>query len=157
MAVSALQASNSVPAFEDPYSYSLDTSIQNAYKSQGLGDFGAAYDGTSGLPGIFRKLFGEDVDTKKSLAQKVSDQEYERASINSARAWSKYMDDTQFQRRVEDLKKAGLNPWLAVQNGISGSGSPTVDTGGSAKNQTKSDQSMSALATLIMAIAKIFA
>lgn len=149
--------SSAQQGFVDPYAYNFDESINQAWHDQGLGDLGAMYDGTSGLPGIFRKLFGENTDMKQQLAQMKANQQYERASINSARAWSEYMDNTQYQRRVADLKKAGLNPWLAVQNGISGSGAPTVDTGGSAKNQTKSDQSMSALAALITAIVKIFA
>lgn len=84
------------------------------------------------------------------------DRNYERASISSARAWSEYMDNTAVQRRVEDIKKAGLNPWLAVQNGISGSGAPSVDTGGSARHQTKSQQSKGFLSSLFESLAKLF-
>lgn len=114
--------------------------------------------GTSGIPGGLAKLLGFDVDKAYNEKMTKLNQEYERQSINSARAWSEYMDNTKVQRNVEDIKKAGLNPWLAIQNGLGGSGSaPSVDTGGSAQHQTASNQSKTGLATLLMAIAKILA
>ncbi len=33
------------------------------------------------------------------------------------REWDKMMSDTQYQRAVEDMKKAGINPILALSNG----------------------------------------
>lgn len=48
----------------------------------------------------------------------------ELKATQDARNWDKMMSDTQYQRAVEDLKKAGLNPWLALQNGVSGSEVP---------------------------------
>ena len=41
-----------------------------------------------------------------------------QAEIN--RIWQEYMANTQYQRAVEDMRKAGLNPILAAQNGIGG-------------------------------------
>lgn len=49
----------------------------------------------------------------------------ELEATQSAREWDKMMSDTQYQRAVVDLKKAGLNPWLALQSGVSGSDVPS--------------------------------
>ena len=116
-----------------------------------------AYYGDSGIPGTWMKIFGQDMSEVRSQDKYLQDQAYERASINSARAWDEYMDSTQIQRRVKDLEAAGLNPWLAVQNGVSGTGTPSVDTGGSAKHHNSSGQSKSGLAMLLVALARILA
>lgn len=136
--------SSAQQGFEDPYNF------QDPYEVRG--QFGM---GDGGFLSRIGDFLGLGVSESKERAKLASDRAYERASIDSARAWSEYMDNTAVQRRVEDIKAAGLNPWLAVQNGISGSGAATVDTGGSAQHQRKSDQSKSGLAMLLLAIAKI--
>lgn len=85
------------------------------------------------------------------------DRAYERASINSARAWELYLDNTKHQREVADLKAAGLNPWLAVQNGLhsSSAGSSTATGGKSSAKQSQGDNS--ALGYLILALGKVIA
>lgn len=153
MASSAVQTNG----FVDPYEFNYKSYYDQVrgYNTQDNPAMSYGFTGETGLPGLLGKLFGYDSDQQKAMANRQAEQEYERQSIQSARAWSEYMDNTQYQRRVADLKKAGLNPWLAVQNGISGSGAPSVDTGGSAQNQNRSDQSLSALGSLLMAIAKL--
>ena len=114
--------------FVDSYNYSypgIDTSKGTANQSSGSM---ASNWGTTGLPGWIMKLAGFDQEKKYNELMTARDQEYERASIESARAWSEYMDNTQIQRRVKDIEAAGLNPWLAVQSGVSGTGIPSVDT-----------------------------
>lgn len=149
MASSALQTQG----FVDPYSFNYSDYYNSARGFDSAQSSG--WTGETGAPGWLAKFFGFDSGQKKQEAQRQAEIEYERQSINSARAWSEYMDNTQYQRRVKDLEAAGLNPWLAVQNGISGSGAPSVDTGGSAQKPNNSDQSMSFLAQLLMMIAKV--
>lgn len=44
--------------------------------------------------------------------------EYNARQAEISRKWSEYMSNTQYQRAVEDMRKAGINPILAAQNGI---------------------------------------
>lgn len=54
----------------------------------------------------------------------------ERENTANAQAWYEKMSGSQYQRAVEDLKKAGLNPALAL-TALSGAGSGSVQPAGS--------------------------
>lgn len=145
MASSAVQSQG----FVDPYASEYTPgAIYNPANSENYMD--------SGIPGFVQRVMGVDPSHKRDYDKTMDDRAYERASISSARAWDEYMDSTQIQRRVKDIEAAGLNPWLAVQNGVSGSGAPSVDVGGSARHKTSSKQSTSILGMLFLALAKIF-
>lgn len=141
-------SANQTNGFVDPYNYEFNPNMYG-YDIPGLGK--------DGFLDQIAKFFGIDREPSYQNELTRQNQEYERQSIESARAWSEYMDNTQIQRRVKDIEAAGLNPWLAVQNGVSGTGQPSVDTGGSAQNSHSSGQSKSNLSMLLLAIAKLLA
>lgn len=47
--------------------------------------------------------------------------EYNDKQAEIQRAWQERMSNTQYQRAIEDMRKAGLNPIMALANGFSGS------------------------------------
>lgn len=77
-----------------------------------------------------------------------------------SREWEKYLQDTAHQREVEDLKNAGLNPWLSTSgNGASSSAtalnaSSNLSSITSAKEQSAKNTVASAAAILLGFLAK---
>lgn len=77
------------------------------------------------LTGLFTSVGDEAENARKYNA-------YEAAN---SRHWQEYMSNTQYQRAVADLRKAGLNPILAVSKGMtagvpSGATASTSPAGG---------------------------
>lgn len=67
-----------------------------------------------------------DVQTQNWLMQAA----YNSAEARANRQWQEQMSNTAYQRAVNDLKKAGLNPILAAQNMGASTGSGATATAG---------------------------
>lgn len=74
------------------------------------------------------QLLQNAADNANVISQNSSAQQYayNSAEAEKSRNWQAQMSNTSYQRAVEDLKKAGLNPVLAAFNG--GASTPTGAT-----------------------------
>lgn len=87
----------------------------------------------------------------------------ERENTTNAQAWYEKMSGSQYQRAIEDLKKAGINPYLALQS-LGGAGSGSVQPSGTwstspyankISKENADSQRLSAASTAIKAFAGI--
>lgn len=69
-------------------------------------------------------------------AEKLLDYYIDQSNVNSAREYDSYIRSHSYQMMVDDLKAAGLNPWLAL-NSLGASGGANIQ----ANNSTSSAQS----------------
>lgn len=131
-------------------------------------DFGSG----KGIWAWFAKTFG-GIDSEQQYQNNLTanNRAYELALLKEQRAYEQYVrnleyqrEDTKMQRLIKDYKAAGLNPWLAMQGGISGSSaqsqpvSNTSNLSGGSSAKSKDDKSSSgALSGLLIAVARLLA
>lgn len=86
----------------------------------------------------------------------------EAKAVQSARAWDEFMSSTAYSRAFEDMKRAGINPYLLLNSGSS----PATSTGSSVKGSydsksslkdTQSNNKGRDMALILLAIARLAA
>lgn len=88
----------------------------------------------------------------------LQQQEFNASEAEKTRAWNEYMSNTAIRRQMEDIKAAGLNPWLAIQGGASGAASmagANATSGQGNANQANNNIVMAAAITTASVLALI--
>lgn len=117
----------------------LFSGIGNVVKSVtgAVGDFFDSGAGSfvSGLLGSGAQYLGGRDTNAANAAMAARQMDFQREENQKAMDFSREMADSQYQRGVRDLKKAGLNPMLAYSNGGAAAPTGVTSSGASAVMQ----------------------
>lgn len=96
--VSPKPGSNSGNPFKTPEDFGADTGL--------FGNIGSFFTGENTSASNQAEAYNKWLETQYNAQQN-----------EAARNWDLFMSSTQYQRKVEDLKKAGINPYYALGSG----------------------------------------
>lgn len=115
--------------------------------------------GTSAIDSLFdtRGLGAAQKQFENQLFLDNSAREFNAKEAEKQRAWEEMMSNTQYQRAAKDIKAAGFNPWLALQqSGFSGSTPSGSSASSSAGGAASPSNKMSMVAGMIGTAIRMF-
>lgn len=130
-------------------------------KASALNVIGSSLDGIFGTDfglGTFAEAENANIVRQYNAEQAMLDRNFQASEAQKNRDFQERMSNTSYQRAVEDMKKAGINPLLAVSQG--GASSPSGDSGSGSRASSsaspnfpssteKSDQMRSMMGQLV--------
>lgn len=116
------------------YNDSFAPTLDNSSASLNVNPFGNTYRGIGSswfnAENIAREDFVRDLQAKyasyqMSMAQQSAQNRFNAEEAQKAREFEERLSNTAYQRAVQDMKVAGINPVLAYSNGASGASTPS--------------------------------
>lgn len=141
---------SAMPTFKDTWNnfssflYNRDKSSDGTYRGLGADWFNAT------------NIAKEDYE--RGLAQMREQASLNESAAQKQREWETQMSNTAYSRAIDDMKRAGLNPLLAISNG--GASTPSGASGstsGSYSNSTAGQSSTGEAVNSLSAIARLVA